>query len=289
MKGGELSPPFCVFLRGIFSPAARRFCLPAQNVPFTDGAVFALCCGKGSVILMAIFGKKETNTAEFSVLPRHLGIIMDGNGRWAKKRALPRTAGHKVGADVFKKISKECGRIGIEEVTFYAFSTENWKRPKEEVETLMHLFYDYLIEAKNDLQTSGNLRVRFIGEEEGMHPKLLELMRDAEKETASRTGTLINIAINYGGRQEIVSTVNRLIAQGKTSITEQDISENVYTAPDCDLIIRPSGEERLSNFLLWQSAYSEFWSSDVLWPDFTEQDLHLALAAFEKRNRRFGG
>lgn len=289
MKGGELSPPFCVFLRGIFSSAARRFCLPAQNVPFTDGAVFALCCGKGSVILMAIFGKKETNTAEFSVLPRHLGIIMDGNGRWAKKRALPRTAGHKVGADVFKKISKECGRIGIEEVTFYAFSTENWKRPKEEVETLMHLFYDYLIEAKNDLQTSGNLRVRFIGEEEGMHPKLLELMRDAEKETASRTGTLINIAINYGGRQEIVSAVNRLIAQGKTSITEQDISENVYTAPDCDLIIRPSGEERLSNFLLWQSAYSEFWSSDVLWPDFTEQDLHLALAAFEKRNRRFGG
>lgn len=289
MKGGELSPPFCVFLRGIFSPAARRFCLPAQDVPFTVGAVFALCCGKGSVILMAIFGKKETNTAEFSVLPRHLGIIMDGNGRWAKKRALPRTAGHKVGADVFKKISKECGRIGIEEVTFYAFSTENWKRPKEEVETLMHLFYDYLIEAKNDLQTSGNLRVRFIGEEEGMHPKLLELMRDAEKETASRTGTLINIAVNYGGRQEIVSAVNRLIAQGKTSITEQDISENVYTAPDCDLIIRPSGEERLSNFLLWQSAYSEFWSSDVLWPDFTEQDLHLALAAFEKRNRRFGG
>lgn len=289
MKGGELSPPFCVFLRGIFSPAVRRFCLPAQDVPFTDGAVFALCCGKGSVILMAIFGKKETNTAEFSVLPRHLGIIMDGNGRWAKKRALPRTAGHKVGADVFKKISKECGRIGIEEVTFYAFSTENWKRPKEEVETLMHLFYDYLIEAKNDLQTSGNLRVRFIGEEEGMHPKLLELMRDAEKETASRTGTLINIAINYGGRQEIISAVNRLIAQGKTSITEQDINENVYTAPDCDLIIRPSGEERLSNFLLWQSAYSEFWSSDVLWPDFTEQDLHLALAAFEKRNRRFGG
>ena len=289
MKGGELSPPFCVFLRGIFSPAARRFCLPAQNVPFTDGAVFALCCGKVSLILIAIFGKKETNTAQFSVLPRHLVIIMDGNGRWAKKRALPRTAGHKVGADVFKKISKECGRIGIEEVTFYAFSTENWKRPKEEVETLMHLFYDYLIEAKNDLQTSGNLRVRFIGEEEGMHPKLLELMRDAEKETASRTGTLINIAVNYGGRQEIVSAVNRLIAQGKTSITEQDISENVYTAPDCDLIIRPSGEERLSNFLLWQSAYSEFWSSDVLWPDFTEQDLHLALAAFEKRNRRFGG
>lgn len=238
---------------------------------------------------MAVFGKKETAQAEFSVLPRHLGIIMDGNGRWAKKRALPRTAGHKVGADVFKKISKACGRIGIKEVTFYAFSTENWKRPKEEVETLMRLFYDYLIDAKNDLQVSGDLRIRFIGEQEGMHPKLLELMHDAEKETASRSGTLINVAVNYGGRQEIVSAVNRLIAQGKSSITEEDISSMLYTTPDCDLIIRPSGEERLSNFLLWQSAYSEFWYSDVLWPDFTEKDLYQALFDFEKRNRRFGG
>lgn len=238
---------------------------------------------------MAVFGKKETAQAEFSVLPRHLGIIMDGNGRWAKKRALPRTAGHKVGADVFKKISKACGRIGIKEVTFYAFSTENWKRPKEEVETLMRLFYDYLIDAKNDLQVSGDLRIRFIGEQEGMHPKLLELMRDAEKETASRSGTLINVAVNYGGRQEIVSAVNRLIAQGESSITEEDISSMLYTTPDCDLIIRPSGEERLSNFLLWQSAYSEFWYSNVLWPDFTEKDLYQALFDFEKRNRRFGG
>lgn len=238
---------------------------------------------------MAVFGKKETAQVEFSVLPRHLGIIMDGNGRWAKKRALPRTAGHKVGADVFKKISKACGRIGIKEVTFYAFSTENWKRPKEEVETLMRLFYDYLIDAKNDLQVSGDLRIRFIGEQEGMHPKLLELMRDAEKETASRSGTLINVAVNYGGRQEIVSAVNRLIAQGESSITEEDISSMLYTTPDCDLIIRPSGEERLSNFLLWQSAYSEFWYSDVLWPDFTEKDLYQALFDFEKRNRRFGG
>ena len=238
---------------------------------------------------MALFNKKETPSVGFSVLPRHLGIIMDGNGRWAKKKALPRTAGHKVGADVFKKISKECGRIGIPEVTFYAFSTENWKRPKEEVETLMRLFYDYLIEAKNDLQASGNLRVRFIGEKEGLHPKLLELMRDAEQETASRNGTLINVAVNYGGRQEIVSAVNKLIASGKQNISEADISSMLYTSPDCDLIIRPSGEERLSNFLLWQCAYSEFWYSDVLWPDFTEKDLHSALSDFEKRNRRFGG
>lgn len=238
---------------------------------------------------MALFNKKEAPSVDFSVLPCHLGIIMDGNGRWAKKRALPRTAGHKVGADVFKKISKECGRIGIPEVTFYAFSTENWKRPKEEVETLMRLFYDYLIEAKNDLQGSGNLRVRFIGEKEGLHPKLLELMRDAEQETASRNGTLINVAVNYGGRQEIVSAVNKLMASGKQNISEADISSMLYTSPDCDLIIRPSGEERLSNFLLWQCAYSEFWYSDVLWPDFTEKDLHSALSDFEKRNRRFGG
>lgn len=238
---------------------------------------------------MAIFNKKEQVKTEFSVLPKHLGIIMDGNGRWAKKRGLPRTAGHKVGADVFKKISKECGRLGIEEVTFYAFSTENWKRPKEEVDALMKLFHDYLIEAKEDLEESGNMRIHFVGEREGISPDLLKLMDDAVETTDSRTGTIINLAVNYGGRQEIVSAVNKLIASGKTSITEEDISNNVYTAPDCDLIIRPSGEERLSNFLLWQAAYSEFWYSDVLWPDFTEKDLHSALAEFEKRNRRFGG
>ncbi len=238
---------------------------------------------------MAIFNKKEQVKTEFSVLPKHLGIIMDGNGRWAKKRGLPRTAGHKVGADVFKKISKECGRLGIEEVTFYAFSTENWKRPKEEVDALMKLFHDYLIEAKEDLEESGNMRIHFVGERDGISPDLLKLMDDAVETTDSRTGTIINLAVNYGGRQEIVSAVNKLIASGKTSITEEDISNNVYTAPDCDLIIRPSGEERLSNFLLWQAAYSEFWYSDVLWPDFTEKDLHSALAEFEKRNRRFGG
>ena len=238
---------------------------------------------------MAIFNKKEQVKTEFSVLPKHLGIIMDGNGRWAKKRGLPRTAGHKVGADVFKKISKECGRLGIEEVTFYAFSTENWKRPKEEVDALMKLFHDYLIEAKEDLEESGNMRIHFVGEREGISPDLLKLMDDAVETTDSRTGTIINLAVNYGGRQEIVSAVNKLIASGKTSITEEDISNNVYTAPDCDLIIRPSGEERLSNFLLWQAAYSEFWYSDVLWPDFTNEDLYSALREFEKRNRRFGG
>lgn len=237
---------------------------------------------------MALFSKKNNTSQEFSVLPKHIGIIMDGNGRWAKKRALPRSAGHKAGANVFRTISKECERLGIEYVTFYAFSTENWKRPKEEVDALMSLFMDYLLEAKSDMAQAGNSKIKFIGEREGISKELLDLMDEAEEETAAHTGTTVYLAINYGGRQEIVSAVNKLIAQGKSSITEEDISNAVYTAPECDLIIRPSGEQRLSNFLLWQAAYSEFWYSDVLWPDFKIDDLHSALREFEKRNRRFG-
>lgn len=238
---------------------------------------------------MALFSKKIDTDTEFSVLPKHIGIIMDGNGRWAKKRALPRSAGHKAGAEVFRTISKECGRLGIEYVTFYAFSTENWKRPKEEVNALMSLFKDYLLEAKADVTQSGNIRLKFIGEREGLSDSLLQLVDEAEEETAHHTGTTVYLAINYGGRQEIVSAVNKLISQGKDKITEDDISSQVYTTPECDLIIRPSGEQRLSNFLLWQAAYSEFWYSDVLWPDFKVDDLHSALREFEKRNRRFGG
>ncbi len=238
---------------------------------------------------MALLSKKNNQTVEFSVLPNHIGIIMDGNGRWAKKRALPRSAGHKAGANVFRTISKECERLGIKYVTFYAFSTENWRRPKEEIDALMSLFMDYLLEAKSDMTQAGNSRIVFIGEREGISQELLDLMDEAEAETASHTGTTVYLAINYGGRQEIVSAVNKLIDSGKTNITEEDISNNIYTVPDCDLIIRPSGEERLSNFLLWQAAYSEFWYSDVLWPDFKISDLHSALKEFEKRNRRFGG
>lgn len=238
---------------------------------------------------MAIFSKKKEERPSFAVLPNHLGIIMDGNGRWAKKRGLPRNAGHKQGANVFRTISQECADLGIKYVTFYTFSTENWKRPKEEVDTLMAMFKDHLLEAKRDLVKAGNNKIKFIGEREGISQELLDLMDAAEAETAPHTGTTVYMAINYGGRQEIVSTVNKLIAQGKTQITEQDISDNIYTVPDCDLIIRPSGEQRLSNFLLWQAAYAEFWYSDVLWPDFGKEDLYAALREFEKRNRRFGG
>lgn len=238
---------------------------------------------------MALFSKKTDVSKEFQVLPKHIGIIMDGNGRWAKKRALPRSAGHKAGANVFRTISKECERLGVEYVTFYAFSTENWKRPKEEVDALMSLFMDYLLEAKSDMTQAGNSRIQFIGEREGISDELLKLMDEAEAETASHTGTTVYLAINYGARQEIVSAVNKLIAEGKKTVTAEDISSNLYTTPECDLIIRPSGEQRLSNFLLWQAAYSEFWYSDVLWPDIKVDDLHKALRDFESRNRRFGG
>ena len=238
---------------------------------------------------MALFTKKNNENISFEVLPEHLGIIMDGNGRWAKKRGLPRKAGHKAGAEVFRTISKECGRLGIKYVTFYAFSTENWKRPKEEVDALMKLFHDYLLEAKEDVAQAGDIRLKIIGDKESFSPELLDLMLSAEEETAEHTGTTVYVAINYGGRQEIVRAVNKLIADGKEEITEEDISANLYTVPECDMIIRPSGEQRLSNFLLWQAAYSEFWYSDVLWPDFTKDDLYSALRDFERRNRRFGG
>ena len=242
---------------------------------------------------MALFSKKESNAnverPQFEVLPEHIGIIMDGNGRWAKKRGLPRTAGHKQGAETFRTISKECGRLGIKHATFYAFSTENWKRPKEEVEAIMRLFKQYLLEAKEDITAAENNRLRFIGLKEGIPSDILALMEEAEEDTKNNTGCDIALAVNYGGREEIVSAVNKLIAEGKTEIGENDISENIYTVPDCDLIIRPSGEQRLSNFLLWQAAYSEFWYSDVMWPDFSVQDLYKALADFENRNRRFGG
>lgn len=242
---------------------------------------------------MALFSKKESKAVgerpQFEVLPEHIGIIMDGNGRWAKKRGLPRTAGHKQGAETFRIISKECGRLGIKHATFYAFSTENWKRPKEEVDAIMRLFKQYLLEAKEDITAADNNKLRFIGLKDGIPDDILTLMEEAEEDTKNNTGCDIALAVNYGGREEIVNAVNKLIADGKTEITEEDISQNIYTVPDCDLIIRPSGEQRLSNFLLWQAAYSEFWYSDVMWPDFSVQDLYKALSDFENRNRRFGG
>lgn len=241
----------------------------------------------------------KENLPQFSVLPRHVGIIMDGNGRWAQKRGLPRYKGHIEGARTFRKIGEFAGNLGIECLTFYAFSTENWKRPPEEVAAIMDLFREYLRELddrKAENEEKG-IKVNFIGDRTGIPKDILRMMGYSERITRKKDHVILNIAINYGGRQEILHSVQTLAKQvekGKLKakdITEDMISENLYTGglPDPDLIIRPSGEYRLSNFLLWQSAYSEFWYSDILWPDFTEADFVEALRDFERRNRRFGG
>ena len=229
-------------------------------------------------------------------LPVHLGIIMDGNGRWAKKRGLPRSAGHTAGANNFRTITKYCSSIGIQYLTVYAFSTENWKRPAEEVNALMALFKQYLEEALRDFMDE-NIRVIFIGDCSAFSPELQELIARTEAASASKTGMVLNIAMNYGGRAEIARAV-RLLAQDvengrlkSEDIDEEMVSGRLYTAgqPDPDLIIRPSGEHRTSNFLLWQSAYAEYIIMDILWPDFKTKDLDRALEEYSRRSRRFGG
>lgn len=230
------------------------------------------------------------------VLPRHIGIIMDGNGRWAKKRGLPRSAGHAAGAKVFKTIVRYCSRIGIECLTVYAFSTENWKRPHDEVLTLMGLFKEYLRDALTNFLDE-NVKVCFLGDTSVFDSQLKELIEDTTRVSEKRTGMVLNIALNYGGRAEIVRAVQLLAEDVKKGLVrpedigEESINSRLYTAgqPDPDLIIRPSGEKRLSNFMLWQSAYAEYLSMDILWPDFTTKDLEHALDIYAARNRRFGG
>ncbi len=235
----------------------------------------------------------------FDVLPRHIAFIMDGNGRWAKNRGLERSEGHKQGAKTFRRITEYCADVGIEYVTFYAFSTENWNRPKKEVDALMKLFKEFLLEAddrekENDIRQS---RIKFIGERDGIPKDLLRLIDTAEKKSKKYNKITVNIALNYGGRAEITHAVKEIaekVKRGELSlseINEDTVSENIYTSsqPDPDIIVRPSGEYRLSNFLIWQSAYSEFWFSDILWPDFTEENVNEILFDYQKRNRRFGG
>ena len=228
-------------------------------------------------------------------IPKHIGIIMDGNGRWAKKRLLPRNMGHKKGAEVFKDIARYCDDLGMEAVTFYAFSTENWKRPQDEVDGLMKLFKQYLIDAFD--YEKDNKRIIFLGDKAPFNEELRSLMLEIEEKTASRDGMIINLALNYGSRDEIVHACKEIAEKVKNGemnvedITEESFSDHLYTKnqPDPDFILRPSGEKRISNFLLWQCAYSEFIYMDVLWPDFTRDDLDAAIAEFNKRNRRFGG
>lgn len=234
-----------------------------------------------------------------SILPAHVGIIMDGNGRWAKNRGLPRKAGHIEGAKTFRRIGEYAGNLGIKHISFYAFSTENWSRPDDEVNAIMNLFADYLHEAEDRLQENieKGIRLRFLGDREKLLPELRQAMDYLEDATRDMTKVNLNLAINYGGQQEILHSVKNIandVLAGKIfpdDISLQTIESGLYTLeqPPVDLIIRPSGEQRLSNFLLWQSAYAEFWYSDVLWPDFTTEDFDKALFAYRQRNRRFGG
>ena len=225
-------------------------------------------------------------------LPRHVAIIMDGNGRWAGQRHLPRVEGHRAGIDAVRDVVETSARLGLEVLTLYAFSVENWKRPPTEVSTLMMLLKRYL---RSELSTllGNNIRFHVIGRTEALSKDVLEELRDAERKTASNTGMLFNIALNYGGRSEIVDAARRAMASGldPQDLDEQAFASFLYTAgqPDPDLLIRTSGEMRVSNFLLWQIAYAEIWVTDTLWPDFRCRHLLEGVLAYQKRDRRFGG
>ena len=229
-------------------------------------------------------------------VPQHVAIILDGNGRWAKAKGMPRNYGHAQGSKNVEKICEEAWRLGIKYLTVYAFSTENWNRPKEEVDSLMRQFEEYLDEILVDFEKY-NMKLKFIGDISALSENIVKKMAKAELLTEHMTGITVNLAINYGGRQEIVRAAGDFamdcLLKGRVPETfdEQAFSQYLYTAgqPDPDLIIRPSGEQRLSNFLLWQSAYAEFWYSDVLWPDFKPADLDRAIADYNRRSRRFGG
>ena len=232
-------------------------------------------------------------------IPQHVAIILDGNGRWAKRRALPRTAGHKVGAGVFRTIATYCKDLGIEYLTVYAFSTENWKRPADEVVGLMDLFAKTML-AEVDGLDEENVRVRTIGDLSPLPAETREAFEEAWEQTRGNTGMTLVVAVNYGARQEILHAVDALRHQAALAapegaaelpeLTEEMLERELYTAdiPDPDLVIRTSGELRISNFLLWQIAYSEFYCTDVLWPDFNRYDLLRALLDFQGRDRRFG-
>ena len=228
-------------------------------------------------------------------LPRHIAIILDGNGRWAKRRGLPRSAGHIAGAETFRNIATYCKNIGVEYLTVYAFSTENWKRPEDEVKGIMRLLDKYLHEAISDMRKD-NIRMKVFGDVTGLSPKLQELIAETDEISKEIEGFQANICVNYGGRAEIVRAAEsyaRDVKEGKEDgeLTEEKLSKYMYSAdiPDPELLIRPGGEYRLSNFLLWQCAYSEFYYTDTLWPDFTPEELDKAIAAFNSRDRRFGG
>ena len=244
---------------------------------------------------MKLFGTNETADRQRPV-PRHIAIIMDGNGRWAKRRGLPRTAGHAAGSEVFRQIATYCRDIGVDYLTVYAFSTENWKRSQEEISAIMGLLKKYLFEALEKMERD-RIRLEFFGDLSPLSPELQELAARTREISRKYEGFQANICLNYGGRDEIVRAARafaRRCVEGKAipeSLTEDQFGSLLFSGgiPDPDLVIRPSGELRISNFLLWQSAYAEYYVTDVLWPDFTPAELEKAIGAYNSRDRRFGG
>ncbi|SKA76448.1 Undecaprenyl pyrophosphate synthetase [Clostridium sp. USBA 49] len=240
--------------------------------------------------------KKNYFEIDTEKIPRHIAIIMDGNGRWAKERKLPRSAGHKAGVETIREIVKECSKLKINYLTLYAFSTENWKRPKEEVSTLMKLLVEYLSKEIQELN-SNNVVINSIGDISKLPLICQKELMHAYEVTKNNTGLILNLALNYGGRNEIINAFKQMYKDLKNNkLKEEEICENIFSKylytsgmPDPDIIIRTSGEQRLSNFLLWQCAYSEFWISDVKWPDFKKEHLHEAILDYQRRDRRFGG
>jgi undecaprenyl diphosphate synthase len=225
-----------------------------------------------------------------SALPAHIAIIMDGNGRWARKRGLPRVAGHRAGIDAVREVVEGSAQLGISVLTVYAFSVENWKRPRTEVSMLMKLLKEYLNKELDNIHKN-NIQFRTIGRTDELDPSVQAELEKGVARTRKNTGMIFNVALNYGGRAEIVDAVNRILQTGRDRITEKDFSQYLYTAsqPDPDLLIRTSGELRISNFLLWQIAYAEIWVTGTLWPDFEKKHLYEAIIAFQKRERRYGG
>ena len=248
---------------------------------------------------MALFSKKTEpaqTQVDFSRLPRHIAIIMDGNGRWAKKRGLPRTAGHAAGAENFRTIATYCKDIGIDYLTVYAFSTENWKRPAEEVGAIMGLLKKYLLEAIGRMERD-RVKMEFFGDLSPLAPELRELCERTREISRHYEGCQVNVCLNYGGRDEIIRAAQafaRDCVEGRADpnhLSQEQFGGLLFSkgVPDPDLVIRPSGELRLSNFLLWQSAYAEFYYTSALWPDFSKEELHRAIASYQSRDRRFGG
>ena len=246
---------------------------------------------------MGLFtAKKNVGQVDRANLPSHVAVIMDGNGRWAQKRGLPRTAGHKAGAEMFRRIGTYCKELGIDYLTVYAFSTENWKRPKEEVDAIMGLLKHYLHECIDTMERDKN-RLRFLGDLSALDDETRDLIRQTDEISARIEGFQANICLNYGGRDEIVHAARAFAADcaaGKCAageLTEAEFENYLYSAglPSPELLIRPGGEKRISNYLLWQCAYSEFYYTDTLWPDFNEAEFDKALIAYQSRDRRFGG